>query len=97
MLAYRVERDIRRRGHPRPARGVAGDAKAEREQAVGTNDVTGGSQNRAVDEPEHREVGARRHGEQEHGGERRDGRRQEGADGVDHVGAEAFKHEVCDS
>ena len=97
VLAYRVERDIRRRRHPRPARGVARDLEGEREQAVGTNDVTSGRQDRAVDEPEDREVGARRHGEQEHRGERRDRRRQEGADGVDQVGAEAFKHEVCDS
>ena len=54
--------------------------------------MTGGSQNRAIDEPEDREVGADRDGQREDGAERRDGRRQERANGGGQIRAEAFKH-----
>jgi hypothetical protein len=53
-------RDIRHRRHPAMA-GVDGTS-SEREQTVGTNDVTSGRQDGPVDETKDREVGAHGHG-----------------------------------
>ena len=66
MLAQRVERDIADVVViPAPRLASFGTVEGEREQAVGTNDVTSGRQDRAVDEAEDREVGTDSHGEEQ--------------------------------
>ena len=44
--------------------GVAGQREGDREQAIGSDDVMGRSQDRAIDEAEDREVGADGDGEE---------------------------------
>ena len=83
LTADGVEGHIAGGRHPSAATGVAGNGKREREQAIGTNDVTSRREDGAIDEAEHREVGADRHREHDDCGQLGYRRCHEGSNGAE--------------